>query len=540
MAQDDSSAHDPEASDPMRAQEQPLHQLETLLAERDAELAVLRAGGVLKAELLATVSHELRSPLAMVKGYAATLRKYDSRLTRQERTAFLDDITPACDRLEGVIARLLELSRLESGLVTLQRSTVDLVELAHEAVAAIHATLSADVASCLTFTILVEGKHVAARPGELAVWADPGRLREVLDALLDNACKYSPQGGAVGIVIRPADDTETLAVPAVRPRAMLELCVRDTGLGIPLEHVDSVFERFHRVDTRLSREEQGLGIGLTLGKHIIALHGGRMWVESALGAGSAFHVLLPRGSRSRGGVSMVAKKTTILVADDELKLLRLVTRNLELEGYATLAATDGQEALELIETHDPDLLLLDVMMPKLDGFSVTQRVREFSSVPIIIMTARGDDRDKIRGLDLGGDDYLTKPFNVDELLARVRAVLRRSQLSAHAASSFAAATTIGDLRVDFAQHQVWLHDEDINLRPVEYRLLAYLAQNAGRVLTQDQLLEYVWRPDYVGETHMLQVNINRVRRKIEPDPANSRYILTKVGIGYLLSAHPQG
>ena len=236
---------------------------------------------------------------------------------------------------------------------------------------------------------------------------------------------------------------------------------------------------------------------------------------------------------------MPAKKTKILVADDELKLLRLVTRNLELEGYETLAATDGQEALELIETHDPDLLLLDVMMPKLDGFSVTQRVREFSAVPIIIMTARGDDQDKIRGLDLGGDDYLTKPFNVDELLARVRAVLRRSQLSAHTQGpGLSSAATVGDLRVDFAQHQAWLRDEDINLTPVEYRLLAYLAQNAGRVLTQDQLLEYVWGPDYVGETHMLQVNINRVRRKIEPDPAHPRYILTKVGIGYLLSAHP--
>jgi len=235
---------------------------------------------------------------------------------------------------------------------------------------------------------------------------------------------------------------------------------------------------------------------------------------------------------------MPAKKTTILVADDELKLLRLVTRNLELDGYATLAATDGQEALALVETHDPELLVLDVMMPKMDGFSVTQRVREFSSVPIIIMTARGDDQDKIRGLDLGADDYLTKPFSVDELLARVRAVLRRSQLSSHSGLGLGPAITIGDLRVDLAQHQAWLRDEDINLTPVEYRLLAYLAQNAGRVLTQDQVLEYVWGPDYAGETHMLQVNINRVRRKIEPDPAHPRYILTKVGIGYLLSTRP--
>ncbi len=236
---------------------------------------------------------------------------------------------------------------------------------------------------------------------------------------------------------------------------------------------------------------------------------------------------------------MPVKKTTILVADDDPQLLRLVTRNLQFEGYEVLPASDGQQALEQIEAQRPDLVLLDVMMPKLDGFSVCHRVREFSAVPIILVTARGQEQDKIRGLDLGADDYLTKPFSVDELLARVRAVLRRAQFTAiDQAHALWTTTTIGDLIIDYAQHLVRMAGQEVTLTPIEYRLLAYLAQNAGRVVTQDLLLEHVWGAEYVGESHMLQVNINRLRRKLEADPARPRYILTKVGIGYLLATQP--
>jgi DNA-binding response OmpR family regulator len=238
---------------------------------------------------------------------------------------------------------------------------------------------------------------------------------------------------------------------------------------------------------------------------------------------------------------MPAKKTTIVAADDDPQLLRLVTRNLQLEGYDVLGASDGQQALALIESNPPDLVLLDVMMPKMDGFTVCSRVREFSSVPIIIVTARGQDQDKVRGLDLGADDYLTKPFSVDELLARVRAVLRRSQFTAREhAQGLRATTTTGELTVDYSQHVVTLAGREIALTPTEYRILAYLAQNVGRVVTQDLLLEHVWGSEYLGESHMLQVNVNRLRRKLEVDPTQPRYVLTKVGIGYSLASLPVG
>src|SRR6266853_5197955 len=167
---------------------------------------------------------------------------------------------------------------------------------------------------------------------------------------------------------------------------------------------------------------------------------------------------------------MPAKKTTILAADDDPQLLRLVTRNLQLEGYEVRAASDGQQALELIEQQVPDLVLLDVMMPRMDGFTLSHRVREFSSVPIIMVTARGQDQDKVRGLDLGADDYLTKPFSVDELLARVRAVIRRSQFTAREFTQGLQATTAtGGLVIDYSQHMVMLDGREIALTPTEYR-----------------------------------------------------------------------
>jgi DNA-binding response OmpR family regulator len=234
---------------------------------------------------------------------------------------------------------------------------------------------------------------------------------------------------------------------------------------------------------------------------------------------------------------MPEKKTTILIVDDDLQLLQLVALNLELEDYAVLLAGDGQQALTQIETHAPDLVLLDVMMPRMNGFAVCHRVREFSTVPIIIITAQGRSQDKVRGLDLGADDYLTKPLNMDELLARVRAVLRRAQVTQDE-RALRTAMTIGDLTIDFGQQLVLMAGHKVVLTPTEYRLLADLARNAGRIVPHDLLLERVWGKEYVGEHHMLQVNINRLRHKLEVDPAHPRYLLTEAGVGYLLATQP--
>ena len=237
---------------------------------------------------------------------------------------------------------------------------------------------------------------------------------------------------------------------------------------------------------------------------------------------------------------MPKRKTTILVADDDLQFLDLVTLNLELEGYGVLRAGDGRQALERIERYHPDLVLLDVVMPRMSGFAVCHQVRACSTVPIIIITARGQEQEKIRGLDLGADDYLVKPFSVSELLARVRAVLRRAQFTAGELAPLGQSPmTLGALSIDYAQRKVTMAGRKVVLTPTEYRLLAYLAHNAGRIVPQERLLEHAWGSAYVGENHLLQVNINRLRRKLESDPAHPRYILFEPGVGYVLATPPQ-
>ena len=235
---------------------------------------------------------------------------------------------------------------------------------------------------------------------------------------------------------------------------------------------------------------------------------------------------------------MPEKHPTILIVDDDLQLLQLIALNLELEGYAVALAGDGKQALSQIEQHMPDLLLLDVMMPRMDGFTLCHRVREFSTVPIIMVTAKERSQDKVRGLDLGADDYLTKPLNMDELLARVRAVLRRARFREDE-RVLSTTMTIGPLTIDFGQRQVMLSEQKVVLTPTEYRLLAFLARHSGRIVLQDTLLEQVWGNEYVGEHHLLQVNINRLRHKLEADPAHPRYLLTEPGIGYMLAPHPE-
>lgn len=221
----------------------------------------------------------------------------------------------------------------------------------------------------------------------------------------------------------------------------------------------------------------------------------------------------------------------ILVVDDEARYVRAIRFNLEASGYEVTTAQDGETAIALVGDGAPDLVLLDVKMPGMDGLEVCRRIREFSAVPIIMLTALAQDTDKVKGLDTGADDYVTKPFSAEELLARVRAVLRRADLGKHpeAPPVFEA----GDLRVDFARQRVFVSDQEVDLTPTEYRLLSELVRQAGRVLVPEHLLTKVWGVGYEGETSLVWQAIHRLRRKIEPDAKSPQYIQTKPGVGYV-------
>ncbi|HLJ35844.1 MAG TPA: response regulator transcription factor [Ktedonobacteraceae bacterium] len=226
----------------------------------------------------------------------------------------------------------------------------------------------------------------------------------------------------------------------------------------------------------------------------------------------------------------MTKAKRILLAEDEVALRDFVSRNLHARGFDVLEASNGLEALAVWEREDPHLLILDIMMPRMDGLEVCRRVREHSAVPIIVLTALDAESEKVTALDLGADDYLTKPFGVEELLARVRAVLRRTQGLTLAPTG--GIERFGDLEIDLSGHIVRLQGEEVRLSPIEFSLLEQLITNAGKVLPHRMLLQRIWGPEYGGESEYLRVYINRLRQKLEPDPAHPRYFLTEPGVGY--------
>jgi len=228
---------------------------------------------------------------------------------------------------------------------------------------------------------------------------------------------------------------------------------------------------------------------------------------------------------------MPSKKASVLAVDDDERMLRMIQRMLELEGYRVFTSSSGENALERFDEVTPDLVLLDILMPSMDGYAVCQCIREFAQTPIIMVTARGDDEGKVRGLDAGADDYVTKPFSSRVLAARVRAVLRRTDMWAERPQR---PFCCKNLTIDFVRRRVNVERREVNLTAIEYTLLSYLAVNAGRVLTPDQILEKVWGEDYIGETHLLQVNMTRLRRKLGDDAKNASYIVTRSGIGYMM------
>ena len=222
----------------------------------------------------------------------------------------------------------------------------------------------------------------------------------------------------------------------------------------------------------------------------------------------------------------------ILIVDDEARMRRFMQMNLDLEGYRVIEASNGLEAIDRVREDLPDLVLLDVMMPEMDGFEALHIIRETSTVPVIMLTVRDDEEDKVKGLELGADDYVTKPFSHRELASRIKAVLRRTEMDSSIPGGKSLIKIDDYLQIDFNRRQVFVDGNPIKLRPTEYRLLYHLVQNAGYTLTHEVILSKVWGYEYQDESQYVRLYITYLRQKIEPDLSNPRYILTERGIGY--------
>ena len=301
----------------------------------------------------------------------------------------------------------------------------------------------------------------------------------------------------------------------------------DRGIGIPEDEQQRVFERFYRLDKARSRATGGTGLGLAIVKHVAANHGGEVKLWSRPGTGSTFTLRIPAHTELNRRKAV----TRVLIVEDEESFADPLAFLLRKEGFTAAVASTGQQALEEFDRNGADIVLLDLMLPGMSGTDVCKALRQRSTVPVIMVTARDSEIDKVVGLEIGADDYVTKPYSARELIARVRAVLRRGG-EAGDGELLPQVLAAGPVRMDVERHVVTVDGAEVPLPLKEFDLLEYLLRNVGRVLTRGQLIDRVWGADYVGDTKTLDVHVKRLRSKIEPDPASPRHLVTVRGLGY--------
>jgi DNA-binding response OmpR family regulator/signal transduction histidine kinase len=476
-------------------------------------------------ETLAMAAHELKTPLAIIKGSATTLLSNSMRWEPAMQREMLQMIDTQTDRLHEILNTLLEVWRLNAGAQNLHFNQVNLPEILH--------------------LLLERWRKNAPRHhfiSEVAeniplLLCDLTRIEQAFHHLLHNAVTYSPRGGIIKLTLKHEGHE-------------LLLSIRDQGKGIAPEHLDHIFDRFYRV---LENDERALGsgLGLTVVRATIESHGGRVWADSTgIDAGTTIYCALPftpPGTQVASSLQQAthtpgkqiapqrnSPRTQIAIVEGDARIARYLRSNLTEQGYRVQVHNHGAQFLHQFDLEEPQLLLLATRLADIQGIELLQRLREFSQVPIIMLCDDAADEDEhVHLLDLGADDLVNKPFGMKELSARLRVLLRRptQQTNSDPAESI---FTTGDLVIDYTQHQVLRQGQPIQLSRTEYKLLSTLAQNAGRVMTHELLLERVWGSEYNREVDFIWVYISRLRRKIEPDPRHPHYILTVPDVGYKL------
>ena len=466
----------------------------------------------LRIEFLGMVSHELRAPLTSIKGSTTTLLNAPRALDRAEMRQFIRIIDQQADHMQGLIGDLLDAGRIEAGTLSVSPEPVEVARLVDQA----------------RSTFLSGGGRHAVRidlPPDLPrMMADRGRIVQVLNNLLANAARHSP-------------DTAPIRIAAARDGMHIAVSVSDEGAGVPPDQLPLLF----RKHAGLARGDQegvirGAGLGLAICKGLVEAHGGRIWAESGgAGRGTRFTFTIPI---AEGAVYSVAsdfasrrsrssrpgrEPRRILVVDDDPQILHYVRDALTSAGYTVLVTGDPQEIPDLLKTHKPQLVLLDLLLPGTDGIELMQRVPELDDLPVIFISGYGRDETIARALEAGADDYIVKPFSPTELTARVQAALRRQEEP----EPF----LLGDLAIQYEHRRVTMAGRPVELTATEYELLRLLSLNAGRVLTYEALLRRVWGGSDNADLNRVRTFVKKLRRKLGDDATRPAYILTERGVG---------
>lgn len=466
-------------------------------------------------ELLSILAHDLRAPLAALKGHSTALLANYGQWGEDMSREFLEAIDRSTDKLIRQVDRSLALTRVETGQLGLRPEPCSPESLISEAIERVEGSIGAGRVDV----------QIAEELPQLR--ADPDRVEEVIINLLDNAARYAPED-------------ESILVQARGDGSMVVISVTDHGAGIPEEDQERIFEKYESADD----EREGSGLGLYISRRIVQAHGGQMWLESPppnLEQGARFSFTLPvmpeqdvedkpRIDRdSAAEREPTGEGERVLVVEDESDFQALLRTILSKEGYAVEVAPEGATALDVVQTMPPDVILLDWMLPGMDGISICRNIRRWTDAPILMVTSKSGQEDLIEALDAGADDYITKPFKAPELVARLRALLRRGgPKSEETPNRFSER----GLLINFDAQEVWLSGNRLDLTPTEYDLLIYLARHKGQVLTYQQLLEHLYGLEGERSRHDLFVHISRLRKKIEPDPENPEFIITRWGVGY--------
>ena len=469
----------------------------------------------MRAEFLAMVSHELRTPLTSIRGSATALLDDASSLHPGETRQFHRIILDQADRMRGMIGDLLDVARIETGALSVSLEPTDIIVLMDEA-----------------RKIFMSGGNKQNLKVDIPldlpwVMADRSRVVQVLGNLLTNAARHS-------------SDSSSIRVTAVREGVHVTVSVSDEGRGIPAESMPSLFRKF----SRLTAEDQGgdTGLGLAVCKGIVEAHGGRIWAESdGPGLGARFTFTIPTATEAGTGSDWApvpsrrpkGKRERILAVDDDPQALKYVRDALSKEGYDPILTGDPQEALGLVEANDPHLVLLDLVMPETNGIDLMQEMFEITDVPIIFISAYGQEENVAKAFEMGADDYVVKPFSPTELVARIKAALRKRD-----APEWAEPTEpyqLDDLTINYYERRVTLAGQMVQLTPLEYALLVELSANAGRVLTYERLLQRVWGQRRSRDSRPVRTTMKNLRRKLGDDADNPTYIFTEPRIGYVMA-----
>ena len=472
----------------------------------------------LRAEFLGMVSHELRTPLSAIKGSVDTLLDASAELDPAEMTQFFRIIRDQSESMRHLIGDLLDVARIETGTLPVAPEPVDVTVLVDEARSRFQ---SGGGRSNLIIDI----------PPDLPlVLADRRRIVQVLNNLLSNAARHS-------------NELSAIRVAAVRDGVHVAFSVADDGVGVPAERLPHLFRKFSRLDgEERGRENGGSGLGLAICRGIVEAHGGRIRAESdGLGLGSRFTFTVPavreaaavRSRRSRRRPRREPERTRILCVDDDPQTLRYVRDALTRAGYAPTVTGDPEEVSRLMREEAPHLVLLDLVLPGSDGIELMQQIREIADVPVIFLSAYGQDEVIARAFGLGAADYVVKPFSPTELAARIRAALRKRGAPELAEPS--RPYVRGDLTVDYALRLVTLVGNPVALTATEYRMLVELSANAGLPLTHQHLLHRVWGPDKGGDSGPVRNIVRRLRRKLDDDPDDPTYIFALPTVGYRMA-----